>query len=262
MLKLVGVVIGAASVLLFASQAGIAGLHSPDGENVGAKLAAVTELASEQVGDVTDSLGDVSAAKSRTFDPRDADRVIPAGSAVPQSISNSELYEQTPVGEALARLAALDLPGSEDQAAYIAAVNDLQSEWRPRYETAKGDHARLLHRIALVEDTAASYFQRQGELTARIHDPDLRAGAAAGDAKELRKFEDWRGASTELVARVDAIVRDLDDMDIVIEKLNLSANFSALHTSFESLTLSITGLQRDLKGFRTKSDEIARTFGN
>ncbi|MXX93745.1 MAG: hypothetical protein F4Y63_09925 [Chloroflexi bacterium] len=262
MLKVAAVLVGAVFVLLFASQTGLTGLNSTDDYNVGSELATATELVSEQVGDVADSLGDVSTVKTvETSTPVDL-LDIASGPTSERTIEKVEVYERTPVGMALARLASLDSPGRRDPEAFISAVNDLQSEWDPRYETAKSDHGRLLHRLASVEETAAQYFLRQAELTARIHDPDLRADAAAGDAAEYRDYEEWLRASRDLKARVDEIVRDIDDMDVIIKKLNLSANFSALHTSFESLTLSITGLHRDLEGFRLKSDEIARTFSN
>ncbi len=262
MLKVVAALVGAVFVLLFASQSGLTGLNSTDDYNVGLDLATATELVSAQVGDVADSLGDVSPVKTaETSSPVDL-LDFASDPTSERTIEKVEVYERTPVGMALARLASLDSPGRRDPEAFITAVNDLQSEWDPRYETAKSDHGRLLNRIATVEATASQYFLRQGELTATIHDPDLRADAAVGDAEEYRIYEEWLSASRDLKERVDEIVLDLDDMDVIIKKLNLSANFSALHTNFEALTLSITGLHRDLEGFRLKSEEIARTFSN
>ena len=202
--------------------------------------------------DLTGSLGDLSL--------KDQSKQVAATNRT--SDVESRIVEDTPVSRAIAELAALTEAEVRDQSAYLTAVGELKAEWTPRYNLATDDYTKLTFRIQTVKDTAVRYFDLQRELTSQINDRNLRTAAAKNDANELRQYELWREASDKLLERLDGIVKDLNDMNIVIDKLHLSANFSLIYDGFETLTISIIQLHDDLEVFWEKSEQITTTFGN
>ena len=241
-------------------QSGIAGLSAANDTNEGAELVADTELASEQVLDVTDSFDELSLKQPSDSAPSsttDANSVNNGATGVTLEVEP----EDSPVTKMIMELALLSEATDIEQSAFVGAVNDLKAEWSPRYRNAIADYEKLTHRVRRVEKTAQKYFELQRELTGRINDPNLRVTAAQNDAEEYDQFEIWRVASNAMLNQLDETVKDLHDMNVVVEKLNLSANFSVVYDGFESLTLSISQLHEDLDRFREKSDHIARTFG-
>ena len=260
MLKFIGITVGALSIFLFMWQSGIAGLSAANDTNQGAELVSDTELASEQVLDLTESFNEISLKRTSDGIPSSTTGVNLVGEVATESTLEFE-PEDSPVTRMIAELARLSGTTNIEQSAFVAAVNDLKAEWSPRYRKAIDDYEKLTHRVRRVENTAQKYFELQLELTEQINNPNLRATAAQNDAEEYDQFEIWRVASNAMLNQLNETFKDLHDMNIVIDKLNLSANFSVLYDGFESLTLSISQLHEDLDRFREKSDHIARTFG-
>ena len=144
---------------------------------------------------------------------------------------------------------------------YINAVEQLQRAWSPRYDRAVDEYKRFAYRIDHADAMAANYFQVQENLTAHIINPEDRRNAEEIDAAEREVYLDWRDQAFATLGQARAIMHDLDDMNIIITKQNLSAHFAALYQDFQSIPPAITLLHKELAKFREESNRIQRTFG-
>lgn len=244
----------AACGYLFVTQSGIVGA---DSNQDATRLASSTNLASEQAQDVSDSFFDLSGQSSVVRSENDSEEPENAtgenGTSEPVVIGTSD----PAVSEALARLSRLSDAEERSESEYILAVNELQSEWRPRYNRAIADYEKLAYRIDYVKEAASDYFQLQKDLTERIRDPQLRSEVALRDANEKHQFDVWERGSNEMLGKVSTIVDDIEDMNVIIDKLTLAANFAIIFDNFGSLSTSIVQLHDEIALFKARSDSIA-----
>lgn len=144
---------------------------------------------------------------------------------------------------------------------YVNAVTQLKSAWQPRYDKAAADYKVFAYRINHAEKMAQQYFEIQADLTSHIANPEHRRQSEEQDQRELAVFRQWRDQAHETLSQARAIKQDLDDMNIVIAKLELSANFSALYQDFQQLPASMVSLHSEIGQFRRESQRISQTFG-
>ena len=151
--------------------------------------------------------------------------------------------------------------GPPPQTEYIAAVTQLRQAWQPRYEKAAADYKVFAYRIHHTEKMAQEYFEIQSRLTRSINDPEQRNRAAANDLLEREIYLDWRDQANRTLAQARLIKRDLDDMNVIVTKQVLSANFASLYRDFQEMPQSMLTLHAEIAEFRRRSDHITATFG-
>ena len=78
---------------------------------------------------------------------------------------------------------------------------------------------------------------------------------------EREVYLNWRAQAHSTLARARLIKQDLDDLNVLITKLELSANFAALYQDFQELPTSLLTLHAEIDKFREESEMINQTFG-
>ena len=144
---------------------------------------------------------------------------------------------------------------------YIQAVEMLEHAWAPRYARAATEYKRFAYRIDHADNMAARYFKVQENLTAYIANPKDRRRAEGIDAAEREAYLKWRDQAFRTLSQAKSIMIELDDMNIIITKQNLSAHFAALYEDFQTIPPAITLLHKELDRFREESERIQQTFG-
>ena len=185
------------------------------------------------------------AAGAAGVDPAGAPAVAPTFTPTPLPTLPPEEY---PVARALSALARLQSypPGDPRQA---QAAAQLAAAWEPRYTAADRDYKRFMADLAEVQKLAADYFRIQGDLTAALQDPELRAAALEGDRRERRIWAAWQEQAQRTRRQARAIKQDLDDMNVLIAKLRLSADFGRLQNIYLQLPDSMLALEAELGEF-------------
>ncbi len=144
---------------------------------------------------------------------------------------------------------------------YIQAVEMLEHAWAPRYARAATEYKRFAYRIDHADTMAVRYFKVQENLTAYIANPKDRRRAEGIDAAEREAYLKWRDQAFRTLSQAKSIMIELDDMNIIITKQNLSAHFAALYEDFQTIPPAITLLHKELARFREESERIQQTFG-
>ena len=151
--------------------------------------------------------------------------------------------------------------GPIPQTEYLAAVQSLKVAWQPRYDKAVADYKQFADRLHTAEGMSAEYFQVQAGLTAQIINSNQRRSAELQDFREREVYLNWRAQAHSTLARARLIKQDLDDLNVIITKLELSANFAALYQDFQELPTSLLTLHAEIDKFRAESEMINQTFG-
>lgn len=260
---IIGIIVAAAVFAL--TNLGIFNRGAAD--NPGFKVVEATSKASEQAGHlikVFDSVNPYSVP------------VPPPGGASPQdaSASNSEDTEETgniniitsPADTAVKdaynwMVYYANSSGVDSNHKYIESANVLRDEWTPRYKQARTEYNKLNHRVEFTKNTAEEYFGIQKNLTSQIQDATTKEQMRENDRKEIEAYQIWATQADKTVLKAYELMQDLEDMDIIIAKLNLSAHFAALNSSAQALPASMAELHQELNYFRQASQDINNTFG-
>ena len=149
-------------------------------------------------------------------------------------------------------------PGST---AYIEAVNQLKSVWDPRYARAAEEFKRFKYRVEYAEEMGADYLETQATLTRNISNAEVRARMEQVDALEREQLVRWMGQARAVLAQAQAIMTNLDDMNIRITKLELSATFASVYEGFHRMPVALTALHDELAVFEQETDRIYEVFG-
>ena len=144
---------------------------------------------------------------------------------------------------------------------YIRAVESLKRAWAPRYARAVDEFRRFETRIEHAEEMAFEYLEIQQRLTNNIQNSEMRLTFEERDAVEQRVVLDWINQAKEILAQARAIKANLDDMNISITKLELSATFSSVYEGFHRMPIAMTMLNTELGRFQEESERIYQTFG-
>ena len=151
--------------------------------------------------------------------------------------------------------------GVDSQHKYIEAANTLREEWEPRYKASRVEYNKLNHQVEFSKETAEEYFAIQKELTDQIQEPELKEQLRKSDLQEKEVYRKWAEQADKTVLMAYKIMQDLEDMNVVIAKTNLSAHFAALNSSTQTLPTSMMALHQELDYFRQATQDINSTFG-
>lgn len=144
---------------------------------------------------------------------------------------------------------------------YINAIEHLQSAWQPRYSRAVDAYKRFQYRIDYADRMAQEYFLVQRKLTLQIPDPQTRAKWELNDAREFEIYMRWQEQATSTRLQAEVIMSKLREMNVIITKQRLSAQFTALYNDFLTMPPEITLLHQELERFQIESDRIQQQFG-
>ena len=228
----VGVCAAIVAILLYAVF--IVGRQSVDASR-GTRAAEGIQHTSEQVEVVTRSADAVAELLDET-----------SPEASPEAVS-STAGTQTSVG---AQTLSSD-------AVYVQRLVELKGQWEPRYTTAIEDIERLEHRFSTATDRLEEYFARQSELTQDINDPGLRAQLQQRDSEERAAYGRWIANGSELLAEILGMRKDLDDMNTVILKQELTVTMLNEYGAMREIPASVKTLYESLSDFRQQSDQLA-----
>ncbi len=145
---------------------------------------------------------------------------------------------------------------------YERRIEDLASRWEPRYSAAIDDIAKFEHRFNTTQDRLEEYFTRQSELTESINEPDLRAELRTRDIEEQQAYGRWMRQAHTILAEALRMREDLDDMDAVIRKQQLTGAMLAEFRALAAIPNSVSSLHASLRTFRQQSDELARDLSS
>ena len=151
--------------------------------------------------------------------------------------------------------------GVDSQQEYIKAAGLLREEWEPRYRSAREEYNKLQHQVDFTRKSADEYFSVQSDLTARIKDSELKLQMEKIDREERGVYRTWEERADSTVRVAANLMQDLEDMDVVIAKTNLSAHFAALTSSTQTLPANMKALHEELEYFRQATQDIHATFG-
>ena len=260
---IIGIIV-AAIVFALANPGLLTGLlNRGDSDNLGFKVAEASSNASDQAEKlikVFDSVNPHSVpvpppstgatttpAPSNGASGSSAEIVSPADTAVKDAYNWMVFYANE--------------SGVDSQNKFIEAANTLREEWEPRYKAARLEYNNLNEQVEVSKNTADEYFGVQQGLTEQIQNPSVKAQYRESDRLEREVFRKWAEQADKTVLMAYEIMQDLEDMNVVIAKTNLSAHFATLNLSTQALPTSMLALHEELDHFRQASQEINATFG-
>ena len=261
---ILGGVVVAVLVFAFANPGfftGLLGGGEPD--NLGLKVAEASSDASDQAEKLISVFDSVNPHSDTLNAPGGNSEATPAPSA--GSNGNSPEAANSPdtaVKDAYNWMVYYaSQTGVDSQSNFIAAADSLREEWEPRYKSARAEYNKLNEQVEASKETAGEYFNVQRGLTDQIQDPSVKAQYRASDQLEREVFRKWAEQADKTVLKAYEIMQDLEDMDVIIAKTNLSAHFATLNLSTQTLPTSMLALHEELDHFRQASQEINATFG-
>ncbi len=143
-----------------------------------------------------------------------------------------------------------------DDVSAVTDITELLNLWTPRYREATAAYKRFDAAIVLAEGQAQAYFESQRALTERYHDSAKKAQAQAHDDADYELYSQWRDRAHRARGNAKNILKRLDDVDIDLQKLKLSTEFSFDAGGFQDVPIEITNLEAELAEFQTASDNI------
>ena len=146
--------------------------------------------------------------------------------------------------------------------AKITDIDALMEQWEPRYDGAKLAYVKFEAAIKNAKASAAAYFATQQALTEQINDPAALAQARQDDVQDLALYRQWEAPADSALNNARAIGTRLDDMDALLRKLHLRADFVFDATSFQEVPAAILELNQELNDFRVASETIRATTGS
>lgn len=237
----------------------VAGMVS--GDNQATKLVEATDRTNHQAGDLGDSYTSIVPLTDEEGNPVDEAEQLEENQ-LDEKYEEYASQAEHEVRDAMEFLHRLQTEaGPVPQTEYIAAVRELKSAWSPRYKRAADDYKVFAYRIHHAESMAREYFEFQARLTRQIVNPEQRRQAELQDYQEQEVYLQWRTQAHTTLSRATLIKQDLDDLNIVITKLELSANFAALYQDFRELPPSLLTLHAEIDKFRDETRRINQTFG-
>ncbi len=145
---------------------------------------------------------------------------------------------------------------AQNNVAEVTDINALLGLWQPRYAAAQSAFAKLDSAIAFAEQQADSYFAEQRAWTARYNDPELKARWQAWDDAFFADYQEWQQDAHSIRDEASAILRELNDIDINLRKLELYSGFSFTGTAIDALPAEIRSLNNELNEFDIASENI------
>ena len=259
----IGIIVAAAVFLL--TNMGL--LNRGDSDNPGLKVAEATTNASAQAGKLISVFDSVNPHSIPVSPPGATSGAASNESSEPADDANGNIPENASPADTAVKdayswmLYYANQSGVDSQHKYIEAASALREEWAPRYKAARAEYNKLNHQVEFSKETANEYFATQKGLTDQIQNPDLKSQLRESDRQEREVYTKWAEQADRTVLMAYKIMQDLEDMDVIIAKTNLSAHFAALNSSAQTLPTSMMALHEELDYFRQASQDINATFG-
>lgn len=260
------IVIGIIAAVAVFAITNMSSLNFGGSDNAGLKVAEATNSASAQAGKLIGVFDAVNPHSVPVNPPQTTSGAAPntasdaspnTGGSIPEIVSPAD----TAVKDAYNWMVYYATEsGVDSQHKYIEAANTLKEEWSPRYKSARVEYNKLSHHVEFSKKTAEEYFAIQRGLTDQIQNPESRAKSREADQMEIEVYQKWAEQADKTVLMAYKIMQDLEDMDVIIAKTNLSAHFAALNSSAQTLPASMTALHEELNYFRQASQDINATF--
>ena len=182
--------------------------------------------------------------------------------ATPQATRHPRMSQaEHAVADAMEFLARVDRDLAPYDTEYTLAVDRLKRAWTPRYNRAVEEYRRFEERVEHAEEMAYEYLELQYSLTETIRDPELRRTHEERDAHEQVVVLEWINQANTVLGQARLIKGQLDDMNVAIIKLELSATFTAVYDGFLQMPFAISLLNDELNRFHDESELIYQTFG-
>ena len=177
--------------------------------------------------------------------------------------TNQSLTEAGMVGQAgqsvLSQGTVPAAMGTPHGIAVITNLDELLIEWRPRYEAATRAHARFDASIANAKSRAEEYFAQQQAITDGIRDPTNQAKVRLEDEADMALYRQWELRADSALKEANKFMIGLDDMDAILRKMELRADFVFDATAFTEVPAAITELNQQLFDFQVASENIKLT---
>ena len=149
-------------------------------------------------------------------------------------------------------------PGSTE---FLDAVNLLKSAWDPRYAYALDQFRRFKRRVEHATEMSDEYLTVQQRLTNNISDSEVRERLRQVDEREKGLIVEWPGQADGVLVQAEAFKTDLDDMNILITKLELSPTFASVYEGFHEMPSALITLNGELARFDQATERIYQVFG-
>ncbi len=257
------IVIGVIAAALVFALTNLGLFNRGDSDNPGFRVAEASSKASAQAGKLIRVFDSVNPHSVPVNPPGPGSDATPnpgggAGAIIPEIVSPAD----TAVKDAYNWMVYYANQSAVDsQHKYIEAASALKNEWEPRYNAARQEYNKLNHQVEFSKKTADEYFGIQRGLTDEIQDAEVQSQLRESDRLESDVYDRWAEQADKTVLMAYEIMQDLEDMDVIIAKTNLSAHFAALNSSVQTLPASMTALHEELNYFRQASQDINATFG-
>lgn len=177
--------------------------------------------------------------------------------------TNQSLTEAGMVGQAgqsvLSQGTVPAAMGTPHGIAVITNLDELLIEWRPRYEAATRAYARFDASIANAMSRAEEYFAQQQAITDGIRDLTKQANARLEDEADMALYRQWELRADSALKEATNFIIGLDDMDAILRKMELRADFVFDATAFTEVPAAITELNQQLFDFQVASENIKLT---
>ena len=165
------------------------------------------------------------------------------------------MWRMRPAGDEVVETDTVMTPATA--AWYTKRAQLLMERWGPRYDAAVRDITAFEHRFKTAESRLQEYFDEQTALTESVNDPVLREQLGRRDMVERETYALWTAEGWTLLAQAQAMRRDLDDMNAVILKQELTVSMLNEYSMMSSIPTSVASLHESLSGFREQSDQLA-----
>ena len=146
--------------------------------------------------------------------------------------------------------------GSKPETSEISDIDSLIERWEPLYDDARLAYTKFEAAIDNAKISATGYFATQQALTESISNPTAKAQAREDDERDLGLYLKWEVQADSALAKAQAIGMQLDDMDAILRKQELRADFVFDPSSFQELPVAISELNAELSEFQAASETI------
>lgn len=140
--------------------------------------------------------------------------------------------------------------------AEVTDINALLGLWQPRYAAAQSAFTKLDSAIASAEQQADNYFAAKRALNARYNDPERKALRQARDDAIFATYQAWQQNAHSIRDEAAAMMRDLNDIDIDLQRLELDSGFSFAGGSIDAVPAEIRSLNNELAEFDIASENL------
>ena len=145
-------------------------------------------------------------------------------------------------------------------------IQQLQDEWKPRYDNAVDAHQLLGLRLAETRGYATTYFEEQSTRIGTINTDISGGGRLQGSLQDSLhrqrvSYDAWMAQAQGIHQQSEAIMQQLHNMNTAIEFAVVAADFDVLVQDLMVLPASIEQLQQELGQFQRMTIDLTSQLG-